>query len=428
MNTSTVFNDFLSNLVVQNKDEISNRYESITRALNKWFYNDESTTLNSLQIGSYGRKTAVNGISDLDMLFVLTKEDFNRYDAYTNNGQSSLLQDFRKAIKLTYPNTEIRGDGQVVVVSFKNYVVEVCPGFLQPAGNYKYPDANGGGSWKYTDPKPEIKECHDFDSATNGNLKKLSKMARAWKNKCGVKIGGLLLDTLCYEFLKEKTEYHTATAQSFDLMLKAFFDFLKSYSKERTYWHALGSNQKVYKKKTNFISKAKIAHTNVTEAIEKKENDTVYGIWRKVFGSAFPYPKTILENSANYTPQEQFIEDMFPVDIKNSLLIECEVTQDGFRIELLRKMLEKLKIHKKLKFHIEKTDVIQPYTVYWKVKNKGALAKEKNSFRGQIVLDEGKGIKNENSSFGGEHFVECYIIKDNVCVARDRINVPISNL
>jgi hypothetical protein len=427
MNTSTVFNDFLANLIIQNKSEISNRYEYITRALNKWAYDHESTTENSLQVGSYGRKTAINGVSDLDMLFILPNALFSRYDSHSNNGQSALLQDVRKAIKSTYPSTEIRADGQVVVVSFQNYVIEVCPGFLQTGGNFKYPDANGGGSWKYTDPKPEIKETHDFDQKTNGNFKKLAKMARAWKNKCGVKIGGLLLDTLCYEFLKKNTEFHTATPQSFDLMIKAFFDFLKSYSKDRAYWHAIGSNQKVYKKKSNFIAKAKTAYNNVIEAIEKKENNTVYSIWRRVFGSPFPYPKAILENSANFTPQEQFIEDLFPLDIKNSLSIECEVTQDGFRVEMLRKMIDKLKIHKKLKFFVEKTDVSHPYKVYWKVKNKGALAKTKDNFRGQIVVDEGKEIKKENSSFGGEHYVECYIVKDNICVARDRINVPISH-
>ncbi|MEU2767953.1 hypothetical protein ABZ628_14320 [Streptomyces diastaticus] len=28
---------------------------------------------------------------------------------------------------------------------------------------------------------------------------------------------------------------------------------------------------------------------------------------------------------------------------------------------------------------------------------------------------------------GGEHVVECYVVKDGVVVARDRIDVPVSN-
>ena len=34
----------------------------------------------------------------------------------------------------------------------------------------------------------------------------------------------------------------------------------------------------------------------------------------------------------------------------------------------------------------------------------------------------------EESSFEGDHYVECYIVKNGVCVAKDRIEVPISKL
>lgn len=426
MNTSEIFNEFLNNLIIQNKEEISTKYNSITKRLNDSFHGVDSETLNSLQVGSYGRKTAVNGISDLDMIFELSDDTFKKYDDYETNGQSALLQDVKKEIKKTYSTTDVRGDGQVVVVNFTNYVVEVCPVFIQSDGTYKFPDSNNNGSWKKTNPRPEIKEINDYNATTNGNLKNLSKICRAWKNKCGVKIGGLLIDTLCYEFLKNNENHHTTTYSNYDIFVKDFFCFLKDYDNKREYWFAPGSNQKVYKKKSNFVSKAKKAHSNIEEAIEKKENSTVFEIWKRVFGYPFPYPKTIKESSLNYTSSEEFIEDLYPVDIINSLTINCEVTQAGFRNEFLRNMLDKLKVNKKLKFFIENTDVEEPYSIKWKVKNEGEIAKQKNNFRGQIF--NGSSIRNETSSFGGSHFVECYIIKNNVCVARDRIEVPISNI
>ena len=428
MNTSETFNEFLSNLIIQNKDEISGKYNTITKALNKWFYDKDSETDNSLQVGSYGRKTAVNGVSDLDMIFELSSDTYSQYNSYVSNGQSALLQDVKKAILKTYSSTEVRGDGQVVVVEFSNYVVEVCPVFLQSDGTYKYPDSNGGGKWKITNPRPEISELNSFNDVTNGNLKNLTKITRAWKNKCGVKIGGLLIDTLCYEFLKAKTNHHSTTMSNYDILVKDFFEFLKDYSTDREHWFAPGSNQKVFKKQSNFISKAKKAHTNVVEAIDKKENDTVYVIWKKVFGYPFPYPKAINESSVNYTVNEEFVENMYPVDITNMLRINCEVSQAGFRTELLRNIMAKLKVNKKLKFYIEQTDVIKPYSVKWKIKNEGEIAKTKNNLRGQIINDGGNEIRNENSNFSGSHFVECYIIKNNICVARDRIDVPISSI
>jgi hypothetical protein len=45
--------------------------------------------------------------------------------------------------------------------------------------------------------------------------------------------------------------------------------------------------------------------------------------------------------------------------------------------------------------------------------------------RGSIVQDAGKEQRNERTDFKGEHFVEAYIVKDGICVARDKIDVPI---
>lgn len=428
MNTSDVFKEFLGNLVIQNKEEISGRYKTITKALNKKFWNNESEILNSLQIGSYGRKTAVNGVSDLDMIFELSEEDFKKYNDTDSNGQLKVLQDCKDAIVVSYPTTDIKVDRYVVVVNFTNYVVEVCPVFLQADTKYKFPDSYDGGKWKTTNPRPEIKEINEFDVTTNQNLKNLAKMTRAWKNKCGVKIGGLLIDTLCYEFLQNNEDHWETNYDDYDVLVRDFFEFLKDYNKDRKEWYAPGSNQKVYKKGSNFISKAKKAHENVVDAISKKDNDTVYTIWKKVFGYPFPYPKVIKEASVNYTNQEQYIEELYPIDITNSLSINCEVIQNGYRIAFLRDMLDKLKVNKKLYFFIQHTDVEKPYEVKWKIKNEGQIAHDRNMLRGQIINDDGSEKRKEDTNFEGAHYVECYIIKNGICVARDRIDVPISNL
>lgn len=44
----------------------------------------------------------------------------------------------------------MKGDGQVVVISFTKYKVELVPGFKQTDDRFKYPNSNDGGSWKYT--------------------------------------------------------------------------------------------------------------------------------------------------------------------------------------------------------------------------------------------------------------------------------------
>lgn len=428
MNIEQTFKDFLTNLTVINQENIESRFGQITKRLNKDFHNIESNTENGIYIGSYGRNTAISGISDLDLLFVLPDELYTKYNNREGNKQSQLLQDVKASIYKTYSQSKVRGDGQVVVIEFTNDYIELCPTFKETDGSFTYPDSNNGGKWKKTNPTPESSKIIEFNEECNDNLINLCKFIRAWKNKCGVKISGLLIDTFVYNFFISKPDYKTYTFDNYEILIRDFFEYLKDLDDNRSYWYAPGSNQHVYKNKSNFKTKAKKAFKNVEEAIDKNANSTVYEIWRKVFGKAFPYPQTIKESSYNFSTSEEYIEERYPMDISYMLRIDCEVTQAGFRTELLR-LVKFLRKNKELIFFVTDTDVPQPYTVLWKVKNEGEVANLKDCLRGQIInSNRGSDQRKEKSNFEGAHFVECYIIKDGFCVARDRIDVPISNV
>ena len=132
-----MFKGFLDNLKVDNAEQISLRYGEITASLNKKFRDSESKTDNSLQVGSYGRWTAIKGISDLDMLYIMPK---GKWEDYKDGKQSKLLNDTRDAIKARYPKTEVSVDRLVVTVTYTNFYVEVQPVFEQEEGSFTYPD------------------------------------------------------------------------------------------------------------------------------------------------------------------------------------------------------------------------------------------------------------------------------------------------
>ncbi len=69
MSIADKFKSFLDNIKVSNDEQISDRYGEITLALNKEFRDSDSSTANNLRVGSYGRWTAIKGISDLDILY-----------------------------------------------------------------------------------------------------------------------------------------------------------------------------------------------------------------------------------------------------------------------------------------------------------------------------------------------------------------------
>lgn len=431
MSISEKFQGFLSNLRITNDDQISLRYGEITAALNKEFRDTESKTANNLQVGSYGRWTAIQGISDLDMLYIMPAKSWNDYNV--SGGQSKLLEKTKDIIKARYPRTDIYVDSPVVRVLYTNFHVEVQPVFEQEDGSFKYPDTSGGGSWKITKPREEITEIAKINGEKNRNLRRLCKMARAWKNKHGINMGGLLIDTLAHNFLKSTNYYDDKSYLYYDWMGRDFFYYLSELP-EQDYYAALGSGQRV-KVKKKFQKPAKKAYDLCVEAIAAADTDSEDEKWRKVYGRPFPAPqkasRAALESIASgvrYDETEQYIENRFPIDIRSSLRIECEVSQNGFREFLLRDMIARrirLSVSKKLRFYIEECSVRKPYSVYWKVLNRGAEAQRKNCIRGQIVSDSGRGEITEHTSFNGDHIVECYIVKNGVVVAKNRIHVPI---
>ena len=434
MDISQMFKEFIKNLAISNREEISKRYGELTRALNMQFRDgNESRVNNTLQVGSFGRKTGIDGISDLDMLYIMPKTSWNYYNNI-ENGQSKLLSDAREAILKRYPSTKTRVDRLVVTVTFTNFYIEVQPVFAQDDGSFKYPDTKNGGSWKFTKPKEEIDEISSVDEAKNKNLRRLCKMIRAWKNKHGVAMGGLLIDTLVYNFLNSTKYYDNKSYFHYDELSKDFFKYL-SERPEQEYYNALGSNQRVAVKK-KFQEKAKKAYDLCLKAIEAKEYADANNKWKRIYGRPFPAaPKMATEALSmvvkpNWENTEEFIEDKFPVDIREYLEIDCEVSQNGFRDFFLRHGLAnkiQLKPKKKLRFYIVKCLVPEPYNIYWKVLNRGEEAKNRNDIRGQIVKDEGRKQKYERTVFYGDHIVECYCIKNGVVVAKDRIHVPIAS-
>jgi predicted nucleotidyltransferase len=266
---------------------ISYRYKRITKQLNRDFWNSESDTLNSLYVGSYGRGTEIH-TSDIDVLMQLPYDTYLQYNNHLGNGQSALLQSVKTSIEKTYKPTYMRADRQVIKLDFSDGInFEIVPGFINKDGSFSYPDTNNGGSWKITDPKSEMDEMTRANNNWNKNLKKLCRMARAWKETWNVPIGGLLIDTLAYNFLGNY-QYKDKSTVYFDWMSRDFFTYLKDQNVDQQYWLAVGSNQQVYSK-GNFQYKALRCYNISLEAIEKEKFEfTAKSKWREIYGTKFP--------------------------------------------------------------------------------------------------------------------------------------------
>ncbi|KFA32395.1 SMODS domain-containing nucleotidyltransferase [Xanthomonas vasicola] len=430
MSVADMFSGFLGNLAVDNLETISLRYGELTAALNKKFRDTESKTDNTLQVGSFGRKTGIKDISDLDMLHIMPKGKWTEYNKA--GGQSKLLEHARDAIKERYPNTRVRVDRLVVTVTYKDFHIEVQPVFEQDDGSYKYPDTKGGGSWKITKPREEMAAVATLDDMKNCNLRRLCKMARAWKNKHGVGIGGLLIDTLAYNFLNSTNDYDTKSYLYYDWMSRDFFKYLSELEEQDEY-AAPGSRQRVRVKK-KFQKKANKGYQLCLDARASEKTEKANENWKKVYGRPFPAGQeksALAKDAKSWKDTEEFIEDRFSIDVREDMKIDCDVKQRGFRKYTLRDLIKRglpLWSKKTLEFRLVRPLNLGPvYELFWKVLNRGAEAERRDCIRGQIVRDGGHLMKTESTTFQGEHIVEAYIVRDGVVVAKDRIHVPIRN-
>ncbi len=194
---------------LEQRKTISDRYKRITKAINREFWGIDSDTAHSFYVGSYGRGTAVD-TSDIDILVELPRDEYERFDAYQSNGQSRLLQAVKEAIISTYPNSDIRPDGQVVKVNFSDGIkFEILPAFQHLDyfgvwnGLYDYPDSNMGGRWLSTNPKAEQEAMKQKNRESNGLLFDTCRHMRQIRDAhfSSYHLPGIVIDSFAFHYL-----------------------------------------------------------------------------------------------------------------------------------------------------------------------------------------------------------------------------------
>lgn len=212
------------------REVISSRYKRITKAINREFWNSESETNNSIFVGSYGRNTAIS-TSDIDILVMLPEEEFDKYNNLNGNGQSRLLQAVRNAIKVIYPNSDIRADGQIVKVNFSDGIqFEVLPAFKRWDGNYIYPNSNMGGNWLSTNPKAEQNAIREKNNSSNGLLVATCRHMRYIRDNYfkSYTLSGIVIDSFVYNAMGNwffsKQDGKSTTSQTYEDVLLDFYN------------------------------------------------------------------------------------------------------------------------------------------------------------------------------------------------------------
>lgn len=141
------------------------------------------------RIGSFSRSTAVKGISDLDLMVILSSNE--RKWGRNTTSSTTVLNKIKDALTYRFNATSIRNSGSAVVLSFASgrRSVDVVPAFFErpyrgsATGYTNYPIftiPDGAGGWLETNPQIHGAALSHEDQRSGYKIKRVAMLAKYW--------------------------------------------------------------------------------------------------------------------------------------------------------------------------------------------------------------------------------------------------------
>jgi hypothetical protein len=412
------FRSYINLTPAQLKDA-RKKNKNVSKTLHKHYYPDkEYNGKTKFLFGSYGKKTNIAPPRDIDLIFKMPQEDFDRYDSMESNGQSQLLQDVRDVLKDTYTTTEvIKAWGKVVRIEFSDsdHFVEVLPAWENEDGTFCIPNTENGGSWENDfDPRGDINRINQSNKKTNGRTKKFAKMLRRWNNEVSFPFKSYALEDHVIGFF-DSTQ-HEASDDS--VVMNNFFQYLKDQ---------LGNSDKTVSKIETAIKRAnKAVSFEQSEKFEEASRE-----WKKIFGQSFPLYKSTQKSDASVEVELELNNPVVQIDDSHAekmpwnfnrhfdirISATCHKDHDSPRLGFFDS--NGCCLDKGLAVQFEMSGILQTKDkLFWQITNTGEEAKLDKGLRGKIIPGNHTRFRHESIKYSGKHWVQCFVVRNNLCIAR----------
>lgn len=413
------------NLSPNEKDRafVSNIYESFTGLLNN----------SCIQIGSYPRFTSIKPLHDLDILYILG--DWNEY---RHNPQSSLSELFQ-SVKDSYQNPtnytiKISLQTHSVTVAYMDgdeeiFSVDIVPAYIFSKNKfqldtYKVPELlrkkHGNKrnefyhqlsiqgremDWIDSDPRGYIKVASEINKS-NSDFRKSVKFIKAWANSYKEEYDDFKMKSFHIEQLITIQYELNSRLEIFEAIFNFFLQLPDSFSKPQItdradntryiddYINDLTQTQKnlILEARNQFLSQLESVYFDVE--VENLLQPILY----------------------TRLPSEDFLFDrQVPTLTESTMTIEGWIQKDG---NDFRRLTQQGFIDNGLKIKFRLNMGVNCDEYWWKVKNDNNCEQP----RGDITVGSTKNVP-EDTKYPGNHYVECYAIRDGVCIAKARQNV-----
>lgn len=394
---------------------------------------------NCLQIGSYPRFTAITPLHDLDVLYILGSWSLDA-------DPSGALKELASSLEADYENPTnhriaISTQTHSVTISFiqgaeEVFAVDIVPAYMHGRNEfdgdlYMVPEVVTKSraerrirmeeslregetiNWIASDPRGYIAVARTVNDR-NADFRKAVKIVKAWRASCKEDDKEFPLKSFHLEQIITQFFERVPESDIFDSVFYFFYDLPFQLREPRhpdradseryldDYVADIDAEQmrKIREARDHFL----ISLENITS--ETDMGDIVNVGYRRRASST-----------------EQYLFDKgIPVltEVEFDIVAHVQQRQGGFRAYILD-AIGVIAVDRKINFRLG-SDAPQADLFKWKVKNDDKSPEP----RGEITNNSTKNDP-EHTKYTGRHFVECFAIKDAICIGRSRQNVILRN-
>ena len=442
-----IMNNFYYDDVILSNDKISELREKKNLNINRLKdgikkYNEDNNTdyklYENLEQGSIAMSTAIEpeyDDFDIDVAIIFEKDSIPS----STDDTKDLIIDFLKPYNYYFKENPKKKNNCIRIEYQDDYHIDFAI-YRVIDGYYEHCGLN----WTDRDPRSINNWFYEQNNRYNDKLRKVTRLIKYFSKtrKDWDICGGFIITILVNEALE-----NVNLENDIDNILLEIIKYISnriSYNgsvKNPTNNQELINDDKNRKRLENLKEKLDEHIHDIDEAYINNDEEAIKRKWNKFFKT--DYFTSASQQKNRCEDNEMFIENIYASErlspVKFEIKCQRYISKDNFKNSTYVNCYDNQKFSltqnrdEKLCFSID-TTISMPYTLLWKVKNNGNYAIENNSLRGEIYygntlesfLDNPRSFKRyENISFIGNHYVECYLIKNNKCVAKARFNVII---
>jgi hypothetical protein len=381
--------------------------------------------VDSFLSGSYAKHTSIRPVKgdkkrDVDIIVV------TKYSLYDDSSRvltelSSVLQE-----SSIYGHLELQHHS--IGIELSKISIDVVPVIQDEDDNLYYVCDSETGEWIKTDPKGHKTWSTQINQDNNSTYKPLVKVFKWWRRiNCPSDVRypkGITLEKIIADNIGD-IEHSTE-----DLFISTIQNIISTYKEDFADKDIVpyipDPSEKIIDNDLLFGYSAEDFSKFIYKLSEHADLLNTEGtgneIWRRILGEDFPQD-TSAKSSHAFTvcaTATHRQKPLWPMTHGGAAFIGVKVKdKNGNVIEYVNNGTP-LDKGLSLQFQVY-TGVKKPFVVKWQITNTGEDARRAGCMRGNFEnSDIGEMGKRETTSYSGSHSVQCFIIKNGICVAKSK--------